>query len=340
MKNRLNSIDIYLDLNIYISIAKREPIHDYLISKINSLHKLNVTFPHSPAHAEEVSALRKSGRDPITAHRMSSLFKKYNNNIGYAPGLLNENEAFEASLFYRQQAGQNLKIGLLSEYYLMMVLDNREGKITEKDYTTQRISEEFERRVEISGTQTHLNDFAKNIETYFLGRRNSESLKKNFSTINEPIDNIKTFEDIHKEYKIGPRLISDLKPEEIFSYEGVEKYAEVSFKENNLDYKNIPPPEIFKHSHHKKEEYITVLMNLLEKSGYKQEKKNHEASIVGRMHDVTHSIYASQADYFVTNDERLGNKTAATYYKLGIPTKVLNIEDFLTLNPENEILHL
>jgi hypothetical protein len=340
MKNHLNSIDIYLDLNIYISIAKREPIHDYLISKINSLHKLDVTFPHSPAHAEELSALRRSGRDPITAHRMSSLFKKYNNNIGYAPGLLNENEALEASLIYRQQAGHNDKIALLSEYFLKIALDNRSGKITEKDYATQRISEEFDRRVEIAGTKNHFNDFAINVETYFLGRRNSESLKKNFSTINEPIDNIKTFEDIHKEYKIGPRLISEIKPEKIFSHEGIERYAEVSFKENNLDYKKIPSPEIFKKSHHKKEEYITVLMNLLEKSGYKQEKKNHEASITGRMHDVSHSIYASQADYFVTNDERLGNKTAATYYKLGIPTKVLSIDDFLTLSLENEILYL
>lgn len=340
MKNSLNPIDIYLDLNIYISIAKREPFHDYLIAKINNLHKLNFTFPHSPAHAEEVSALIESQRDPTTAKRLASLIKKYNKNIGYKPGSLNDTEALEAFQFYRHQVNINPRFISISEYYLNVAEKNRSGEIKEEDHATQRISEDFESRLEIAGNQTYLNDFANHAEKYFLGRRNKQSLKENFSTINEPAESIGTFEDIHKEYKIGPRLISQYAPEKIFSHEGVARYAEVSFKENNLDYKKIPSPEMFKKSHHKKEEYITTLMNLLEKSGYKQEKKNHEASIIGRMHDVSHSIYASRAEYFVTNDERLSKKTTATYFKLGIPTKILSVEDFLTLNFEQEILAL
>ncbi|CAC9684749.1 hypothetical protein [Comamonas aquatica] len=198
MNNGFNPIDIYLDLNIYISIAKKEPFHEYLIAKINNLKKLNITFPHSPAHAEEVSALIVSKRDPATARKLTRLIQKYNNNIGYKPGSLNDAEALEAFQLYRQQVNIDPRFIGISEYYLNVAAKNRSGEIKEEDHATQRISENFESRLKIAGDQTYLNDFANHMEKYFLGRRNKQSLKENFSTINESTDNIKTFEDIHK----------------------------------------------------------------------------------------------------------------------------------------------
>lgn len=335
MQNRNNSIDIYLDLNIYISIAKREKNYEYLIAKINNLSKSSVTFPHSPAHGEELFALSESGRDEITYSRVFALIEKYNNNYGYAPGKLSLQVATEMYRNYRQLSAREPGLATLTDIFLSIINEHNLGLIREVDYETQRINQSLLECIKKVAKYSAANSFANTTETFHLGRRNENSLKDNFSKINVPTEGVVPFTEIHKKYKIGPRLISEISPNDIFLHKGIEEFAEITFKENDLDYNNIPVPDILNKNHHLKEEFITVTMNLLEKSGFHQEKKNHEASLIGRMHDVTHSIYASQADYFVSNDERLSKKTIATFHKLGIKTKVLNVEDFLYLNLNN-----
>ena len=49
-------------------------------------------------------------------------------------------------------------------------------------------------------------------------------------------------------------------------------------------------------------------------------------------HDVDHALYASWAEFFITNDSRLAEKTKYIYDFLGIGTKVFELKDFnLTL---------
>lgn len=47
------------------------------------------------------------------------------------------------------------------------------------------------------------------------------------------------------------------------------------------------------------------------------------------MHDVTHCIYATGCDQFVTHDKRLNDKVRAVYRYFGVPTRVLTLEEFV-----------
>lgn len=327
---------IYLDLNVYHSISERENLYDYTLAKINNLHKASVSFPHSPAHAEELFAQSRRKETSQKALRTINLIEKYNNHFGYTPGKPNEQEAFENMHQFDELAKKDHSFKMESWKMLLHVKAIREGIIDEKEYSTQLIRETLNDCMLRVEKLIHYNDTANFYEIYEIGRRNDKSMLKNFSDMNIMRNGEETFEEIHRKFHIGPRRLANIDPEEIFSDKHLIKYAEYFFSKFNLDYHNIPSPEVIKKSHHKKEKYISRIMDMLETGGYYQEDKNHQASIIGRMHDVTHSIYASQADYFVTNDSRLRRKTVATYKKLGISTEVLDIPSFLTLNFTNK----
>lgn len=74
------------------------------------------------------------------------------------------------------------------------------------------------------------------------------------------------------------------------------------------------------------ERTIEVTMNFLEQVRYRPEPVRKSRS---RMHDVTHCIYASGCEQFVTNDKRLYDKAKAVYRYFGVPTRVLTLEEFI-----------
>ncbi|MGI1796284.1 hypothetical protein [Acinetobacter variabilis] len=68
---------------------------------------------------------------------------------------------------------------------------------------------------------------------------------------------------------------------------------------------------------------IYSILNLL---GYMPEKKvKNEGKFIASDRDISHVAYASFCDYFITNDERLLNKSRAIYEYLNIHTEVLEI---------------
>lgn len=71
---------------------------------------------------------------------------------------------------------------------------------------------------------------------------------------------------------------------------------------------------------------INILANWLEKIGFYREGINASRS---RLHDVSHMIYGSYSDFFVSNDKKLLNKTRAIYSFLTIKTKVLSMDEFI-----------
>jgi len=87
---------------------------------------------------------------------------------------------------------------------------------------------------------------------------------------------------------------------------------------------------------------IPILLNTLEIAGYYQEKGNKNRVLRSQMHDSTHAIYGSKADYFITADNRFKEKLKAVLYFLNINCKILDIKDFLDLNFKNnkEIIKL
>ena len=76
----------------------------------------------------------------------------------------------------------------------------------------------------------------------------------------------------------------------------------------------------------KLEYVIEQLARLLDRVGYNREgnlKKYNSAE-----YDISHMIYGTYCDFFVTADNRLYEKAKAIYYYLQVPTTVLHFEDF------------
>lgn len=59
--------------------------------------------------------------------------------------------------------------------------------------------------------------------------------------------------------------------------------------------------------------------------GYKSDER-----FLNMMDDALHSYYGAHCDFFITNDDKCFYKTAKTYERLGIQTKVLMAKDFVT----------
>lgn len=70
-----------------------------------------------------------------------------------------------------------------------------------------------------------------------------------------------------------------------------------------MNLQQIPTGSTLMKSPHQQEMITGGILTCMEEAGYNQEEKNHLASLTGRMHDVSHAIYASNSNYFVTNDK-------------------------------------
>lgn len=99
-----------------------------------------------------------------------------------------------------------------------------------------------------------------------------------------------------------------------------------SFKKNNYDR--------LKKSHTELEYTIEILFRILNNYGYYAEKT--EKTAISSTHDITHAIYATKADYFISTDERFYRKCEAVYHYIGAYTKILYCRqmDIITLLQE------
>jgi len=76
-------------------------------------------------------------------------------------------------------------------------------------------------------------------------------------------------------------------------------------------------------------EKIHAIYSILNLIGYMPEKKvKNEAKFIASDRDISHVAYACLCSYFITNDERLLNKSRAIYEYLNIDTEVLEISVF------------
>lgn len=69
------------------------------------------------------------------------------------------------------------------------------------------------------------------------------------------------------------------------------------------------------------------LNNILCKCGYYKDQT--ERTTQSGIHDVTHLIYATYCDFFITNDHRLLCRAKAIYYFLGIDIRVFSFDEFV-----------
>lgn len=319
------SMQIYLDSNVYLSVANREPGYEYTLAKIKSLFESGCIFPHAPPHAEELSARFISKRDVPATFRSYNLVKKYNGGMGYIPGYCNEIETLEnirLCLGY-PELEDVLRIQVSNLKFVMS------GKITEEQFATMLVKEDLGACMRRVNKYLNLTEVARQNEMFHFGRRDKKSLNLNFEDIGQPIDGVDTFLETQKKYKLGPHRLSRIPPSEIFEDKFFFEFIRLKFMEAGLNIFQIPTWSVLMKSHHQKEVIIGKILNCMEEAGYNQEERNHSASLVGRMHDVSHAIYASSSHYFVTNDRRFSKKIIAAYMRLGVPTKILSVDEFV-----------
>ncbi|WP_249451905.1 hypothetical protein [Acinetobacter indicus] len=104
----------------------------------------------------------------------------------------------------------------------------------------------------------------------------------------------------------------------------VDRHRLVSLDEIQLD--DFLQIRNVKHSFEK----IHVMYTNLNLMGFRPEKKvKNEKKFISSQSDISHVAYANYCDYFITNDERLADKSDAIYEYLEIPTEILNIPKFL-----------
>ena len=318
-------MQIYLDSNVYLSIANRELGYEYTLAKIKSLFESGYIFPHAPPHAEELSARFISNRDVSATFRSYNLIKKFNGGMGYIPGYCNETETRETIRLFSgpPELADALRIQMSN---LELILS---GEITEEQFSTRLVREDLGACMERVDQYLNLTEVAKRNEMFHFGRRDAKSLSLNFEEIRQPTEGVDTFLKTQKKYNLGPRRLSRIPPEEIFEDKFFFEFLRLKFSDADMDLQHIPTGSVLMKSYHQKEVIIGKILNCMEEAGYNQEEKNHSASLTGRMHDVSHDIYASSSNYFVTNDKRLSKKVIATYMRLDIPTKILNIDEFV-----------
>ena len=81
-----------------------------------------------------------------------------------------------------------------------------------------------------------------------------------------------------------------------------------------------------KHSYANIESVVEKLARILSRYAYSREKDAR--SFNSGEYDITHTIYATYCDKFITRDKRLYNKALAIYYYLGVPTTVMHWDEF------------
>lgn len=76
-------------------------------------------------------------------------------------------------------------------------------------------------------------------------------------------------------------------------------------------------------------ERIHAIYTQLNLCGFRPEKKvKNEKKFISAQTDISHVAFASYCDFFITNDERLFDKSKVIYEYLKINTEVLDIANF------------
>lgn len=144
--------------------------------------------------------------------------------------------------------------------------------------------------------------------------------------------------DIIKEInntKITPDIIHSVYQDLYHDYKKNPLLMHIAFKRFLENSKQKIYPNCYKditNSYGKKEYVIEQLYRILSNCGYAREKRPN--LILSGEYDVTHMIYGTYCNYFVTLDKKLYKKCLAIYYYLGVPTKVIDIEEFSSLIPK------
>lgn len=125
--------------------------------------------------------------------------------------------------------------------------------------------------------------------------------------------------DMDKEFKEIKLIKSFLN-----KYRGNEILSKVIYRKDVLSKKF----ELFSADFKLIEIMIECLFNIIESKGfYRENIDKKKKKIRSRLHDITHAIYGSYFDFFITSDKKLAHKAYVIYKSIGSRTIVYLLED-------------
>jgi hypothetical protein len=326
---------IYLDTNVIEILREPKIIGDTTKDEIekqvheklkNTYHLLKekFMFPYSPAHIEEIEVMYrgKNADTELVDKKMHFISVISHNYELYAP---------EGKVILKEEK-PSVCMKRVTDVYEDTLLAEANDKFfhayrDEKSF--KAYFQDLENLNTLKRLQSYCEEKYQQKEIYGLAYILISSYIEEFSKIRNKLrsslpisDNQKLFTNLRTKYSFdNAQELRDISPEDIFNKKEVIYFIESENEEIDLSLKYND----LKDSHQRLENHLESLFKILEQIGYKSEGKNKSRSA---MHDMTHAIYATKADYFVTRDKKFGQKTKAIYHHLGIKTEVLTIDDF------------
>ncbi len=330
MSSNTKNYKIYLDLNIYRHLIELRRGYYSIKKKIISLKSTGCIFPYSAAHMEEIAVMFRMEEED---RPKNNLIKKHINLIE------------EISSNYELRSGRpSLKTIEESRRHFIAsavpispemkaVLDDterewRSGLLSSQDLKTRLIIEHPSECLNRVLCDIRVTDDSHRMNVFYMGRRNENSIKKNFAEMKLDAEGIPSFKELQDKYEINIVELNNLSGADVFLHEGVQAVLKESCKQNNISF-DAPSANTLMDNHELLVKYITIYINVLDKVRYSSDKQNDVLKLRSSMHDVSHAIYGAVADILVTDDIRFAKRLYATYAFLGIPTRVLSSTEFI-----------
>lgn len=246
-------------------------------------------FPYSPAHMEEIAVILRCQVEPEKAHRM-----------------IDEQVALVASLSDTweilpdlQNTGPSRVVQEHPSACMARVL---------RDYDRTLSSEENER-----------------FQLSWKSEKTFDQVQDEFGSGLRAGPGVELFPEKRKRVGIG-RGITGLAPEKIFDESGVLTALREKLWNHGWTPDTMPRGTALMLSHVDRQNSVNALFKVLEQAGYYADPFDKSRS---HMHDVSHAIYAAEAEVFVTGDERFAKRMWAVYHYLGITTRVFLVGDWM-----------
>lgn len=311
---------IYLDHNIILDILHKRDKSDEILNKVDLLKSQGHSFWYSPAHIEETANIKD---DEKSVNETLDIIHRLTDDNEILPGVSSLYEIYTLII-----SAQKLNIELPNDliYNLMRVyIGWLNNQYSNEDVKFRNVNEDPKLCYERVINQYSLSEWAVRNDVACIGIRNESSRETLFEYLQD--SNAKSIskmdnEKIRRLFNIEPDMINRLKEYEIFKAPEVVQLMKAL-------YGSIVGPINSETSFDIIQEKITLCMNLLEKISYHIDSENDFIKIRSRMNDVSHAIYATDTDVFVTGDKKFCLRLKAVYCHLDVNTLILRKEEFI-----------
>lgn len=335
---------IYFDMNIIADIKSQRDNYLELEDKIQQLKKDNFIFPYSPAHMEETQVIFENVKTDfqLNSENIKERIKDdyVDNQVELLSQISDNNElfpAFAGEIHIKNEHPSECLSRIQTNYFstkiaeiddlFFIALRNKDS--LKKIFSDPLIYDQIIKLIIETDKALEKNISSQEAEYYKMCRTiisNNLAEYKHYRDIVVNNKDIDTWDIIQKKYQIDIDKINNQKFEYkmLFQEKSIIEYIRrkkpsllnLKYEEIKLQYKLI-------------EYCIQTFFNIVEEIGYQTERVKKYRS---RMHDITHAIYGTKANFFVTRDNKFRNRLKAIYYKLEVPTVILDKKEFLEYN--------